>query len=52
MLHPGEEKERFQNVKLEFMSEESDPDGNDAIPVHPPVWHSTSKCVLWHAEIN
>lgn len=46
MVHAGEEEERFQGLKLDFMSEESDPDDDDAIPVHQPVWRSSSKFSL------
>ena len=43
MVRSGEEKDRFGDLKPVFMSEESDPDENDTIEVHKPVWRSSSK---------
>ena len=33
------------------MSEESDPDGNEAVGVHRPVWRSTSKSFIFSSQI-
>ena len=42
MVRSGEEKDRFRDLKPVFMSED-DPDENDTIEVHNPVWCSSSK---------
>ena len=33
------------------MLEESDPDENEAVGVHRPVWRSTSKSVIFSSQI-
>ena len=50
-LHSGDEEERFGELTLEFMSEESDPDENEGVGVHRPVWRSTSKSVIFSSQI-
>ena len=33
------------------MSKESDPDENEAVGMHRPVWHSTNKSVIFSSQI-
>ena len=42
MVHPGEEEEKFKQLSLDFMSEESDPDDVGSMAVHQPQWRSNS----------
>ena len=44
MVHEGQEKERYKQLTLEFMSAESSSD-EGAITVHKPEWRSESKSI-------
>ena len=41
VVHNGEEEQKFKQLSLEHMSEESDPDDTTgSMAVHQPVWRS------------
>jgi len=42
MLHEGQEKEKFSELTLTYMSEESSCDEDGMVNVHKPEWRSES----------
>ena len=43
MTHNGEEREKFEKLSLDYMSEESSSDEEGSMTVHKPIWRSNSK---------